>query len=324
MRKALIGFSSPTAYFYDHDRQYFNEPWRWNPILESPQGLLTLYDELWFITRALCPVNLRNENYVKFLDDDSTYQTIVQQILSDFTNKKFEEFVLHYPYLNEIMDTSKSFITSAEISNYGNIVRQVYGKKTGSGLPLDNHSHNIEIFGNDISGNSFRIDLLALDNVICDYLYVPNLELITNRFNSSYINPKYNTLNQIITSQAITVKRIPVSQTPVGPVLQNIEQIRENNYLVDFRNKIISNSKIEDAQELVPKIETEFNNYRNQLLIDKHKDATLATSLSNTILTVVKDSMFSGLNAIQEIGEKRNTRKMDWTAFVSKIDKNGI
>lgn len=324
MRKALIGFSSPTAYFYDHDRQYFNEPWKWNPILESPQGLLTLYDELWFITRALCPVNLRNSTYVKFLDEDSSYQSIIQPILFDFANKKFDEFVKHYPYLNEIMDTSNSFITSAEISDYNNIVGQVYGEKPGNGIPLDNHSHNIKIFGKDISGNSFRIDLLALDNVICDYLSVSNLELITNRFNSAYINPKYNALNQIITSQAITIKRIPVSQTPNGPILNNIEKIRENKYLVDFRDKILSNSKIEEAQELIPKIELEFNNYRNQLLIDKHQDATIATSLSNTILTVVKDSVFSGINVLQEIGEKRNTRTMDWTAFISKIEKNGI
>lgn len=322
MRKALIGFSSPTAYFYDSHRQYFNEPWTWNPILESPQGLLTLYDELWFITRALCPVNLRNTSYVKFLDEDSSYQPIIQPILYEFTSKKFDEFVKHYPYLNDIMDTSSPQISSAKISDYSNIVRQVYGEKTGNDFPLDNHSHNIKIFGKDISGNSFKIDLLALDNVICDYLSVSNLELITNRFNSGYMNPKYNSLNQIITSQAITVKRIPVSQTPNGPVLNNIEKIRENNYLVDFRNKILSNSKIEEAQELIPKIETEFNNYRNQLLIDKHKDATLATSLSNTILSVVKDSVFVGLNLIQEIGEKRNTRTMDWTAFVSTIEKN--
>jgi hypothetical protein len=31
-----------------------------NPILDSPFGLMLLYDELWFLTKDLCPTNLRN------------------------------------------------------------------------------------------------------------------------------------------------------------------------------------------------------------------------------------------------------------------------
>jgi len=52
-RTAYIGLSSPTAYLYDSDNIYFKDEWDWNPIVESPTGLITLFDELWFLTRFL-------------------------------------------------------------------------------------------------------------------------------------------------------------------------------------------------------------------------------------------------------------------------------
>ena len=80
-RRAYIGLSSPTAYFYDHNQEFFKkEPWRWNPILESPQGLITLFDELWFLSRALCPVSLRKESYIKFMNEDSDYEHLIKAL----------------------------------------------------------------------------------------------------------------------------------------------------------------------------------------------------------------------------------------------------
>ena len=87
-RRACIGLSSPTAYFYDHKHEHLKkEPWEWNPILESPQGLITLFDELWFLSRVLCPVNLRREPYVKFLDDDSDYRPLIKMLTETFNTK---------------------------------------------------------------------------------------------------------------------------------------------------------------------------------------------------------------------------------------------
>jgi hypothetical protein len=71
MRIAYVGLSGPLFYDYGHlatpgpaDMQ--SSP---NPILDSPYGLLLLFDELWFLTRSVCPENMRELDYVRFLDE---------------------------------------------------------------------------------------------------------------------------------------------------------------------------------------------------------------------------------------------------------------
>lgn len=62
MRVAFVGLSSPTAYFYDHKRKYLKKSsWQWTPILESPQGLATLFDEILFLHEALCPSTMKTQ-----------------------------------------------------------------------------------------------------------------------------------------------------------------------------------------------------------------------------------------------------------------------
>ena len=70
MRIAYIGLSYPTFYDYLHEspktqNDTSSSP---NPVIESPWGLMILYDELWFLCESLCPNNMRKLPYVKFVD----------------------------------------------------------------------------------------------------------------------------------------------------------------------------------------------------------------------------------------------------------------
>lgn len=71
MRRAYIGLSTPIGYDYKNQAtktkaDTYSSP---NPILDSPFGLLLLFDELVFLTRSLCPENMRRLPYVSFLDE---------------------------------------------------------------------------------------------------------------------------------------------------------------------------------------------------------------------------------------------------------------
>ena len=71
MRRAFIGLSSPLAYDYKPrlplvDPRDGSSP---NPILEDAMGLLLFYDELVFLSRHLCPADMRSLDYVSFLTD---------------------------------------------------------------------------------------------------------------------------------------------------------------------------------------------------------------------------------------------------------------
>jgi hypothetical protein len=67
-RIAYVGLSTPVFYDYKYSARETNADTRSspNPILDSPYGLLLLYDEIWFLTRSLCPDNMRDLPYVNF------------------------------------------------------------------------------------------------------------------------------------------------------------------------------------------------------------------------------------------------------------------
>ena len=70
-RIAFIGLSTPLFYDYRNPASKAisdlgSSP---NPILDSPFGLFLLFDEIWFLCRSLCPQNMRDLPYVKFLDE---------------------------------------------------------------------------------------------------------------------------------------------------------------------------------------------------------------------------------------------------------------
>jgi len=323
MRKAYIGLSSPTAYFYDHDRKYFNEPWQWNPILESPQGLITLFDELWFLTRSLCPVSLRNENYVKFLDEDSNFVPLIKGVATILHTNQIDGLISEYPYLTELIDVASNF-PNQQFKRYNEVIEYIYGRKPGAGFPIDNHSKTIKLCGLGLIGDSMRIDLLAFDVVILSCLGVRNIELITNSFNNSVLKFRTSTLQNIEVSQKIIIKRIPVLQTPSGPIIEGIERIRENSFLIDFRNKILQNNNPEDFIELVTAVEQEFSKYRNEVLLEKQKGSRLITSLANNALSFFAGSVIPvpGIGEIKSLMSDSKTRKFNWTGFISEIENS--
>jgi hypothetical protein len=319
MRRAFIGFSSPTAYYYDHDQRYFKEDWRWNPILESPQGLIALFDELWFITRALCPVSMRNESYVKFIDEDSSYSEWIFKILEMYRTTKGDEFIdLCFPYLRDFLDLSYDKYR-AQISRFHKIVGQVYGVEPDVNNPIDNHSHRIMMGTYHLNGDCLNTNLVALDNVLFDFLSIPGSELITNRFNDVFYKKEYSNLNKVIATQGITIKRIPVIQAPNGPILKDIERIRENNYLIDFRQKIVSSDYI-DSEGLINEIESEFGKYRANLLDKKLKGCTIGSSISKNLISLVYSKAIPLFIQAKSIIEDSETRKLRWTGFINELE----
>src|SRR5690242_9801153 len=78
-RIAYVGLSSPI--FYDYSRlgkPSENEMDSPNPILDGSFGLFMLFDEIWFISRNLCPQNLRRAPFVRFLFEEGRLPNLSQ------------------------------------------------------------------------------------------------------------------------------------------------------------------------------------------------------------------------------------------------------
>lgn len=321
-RRAYIGLSSPSAYFYDHDKQYFKkEPWRWNPILESPQGLITLFDELWFLSRALCPVSLRNENYVKFLDEDSDYIPLIKGLTEILNSNSLDGIVQDSPFIDQYIDIQSDY-PSEQFKRYRQVIENVYGRQPDSNLPIDNHSHSIDLCGFDVSGNSMRLDLLAYDIVFLSKAGIRNIELVTNSFNNAAFKINPTTIKNIQVAQGVTIKRVPFLQTPSGPIINRIEAIRESNFLVDFRDKIINSDKPENLVDLVANIENEFQNYRNDVLLQLQNNSRVGTSIANNALSLVVGAFIPGVGEVKSLRSDAEARKFSWTGFLADIESN--
>ena len=81
MRIAYVGLTSPILYDHTGDIPSVTEGDRvGNAVLESPFGVLLLFDEIWFACRALCPHNMQSLSYVRFLHEDGVLPDLVDII----------------------------------------------------------------------------------------------------------------------------------------------------------------------------------------------------------------------------------------------------
>lgn len=305
----LVGLSSPCGYLYDHQRLFTDkQPWHWNPVLESPVGLATLFDEIWFLHRALCPQTMRTLNFVRFLNEDSGYANIIDSELGKLwshKDKEIEKRVLNLQPVNR-----------KHIQRFGEVIRAASGMIPGPDAPIDNHSHGIKLGQNTVSGNAWSSENLAFDLVITQKLSSKSgkrVELITNTFTNACILPTDNNLAKLVVSQAIVVRRIPVLQTVQGPVLENIDRVRENDYLADFRKKVssaVSNTDIQEMNHLVPRIEKEFVDYRNEVLLEHHAKADLFESIARNLISIVAGKVLPpGILEVADLLEASETRR---------------
>lgn len=135
---AFIGLSSPTAYYYDFKNEYSKDnQWNLIPIIESPQGLMTLFDEIWFLHPALCPITMRKLDFVKFIVDDSKLLKLSKNVIEQIHQKSLIEVKNDITFLDSAVDLN----FHADFPHYNKIINGVFGVYPNRKMPIDNHSH---------------------------------------------------------------------------------------------------------------------------------------------------------------------------------------
>jgi hypothetical protein len=242
-RSAFIGLSGPIGYDYKKENK-LNETFP-NPILEAPLGLMALYDEVVFLDEAVCPKNMANLDFVKFISDKKDIASYIEHPdgrtrINEVRGELFQG--KDFPF-NEL----KRFITK-------NAPFAIY----------DNHSRHLSYSWFDITPNSNSVKNVIYDNIVARE---ENLSLVTNslidKTLTNAMSPTYlkgNLANNVI------AKRIPNVLTEKGPYLETIYEIRDRHYVKEFRRKIdsiIENRKKESLNELTQNLEIELNEIKN-------------------------------------------------------------
>lgn len=322
-RTAFIGLSSPTAYYYDHKKEYFKDnKWDWMPIIESPQGLMTLFDEIWFLHPCLCPLTMRKLDFVRFIVKDSELLKISKDTINDIENKDLVDIVNNSSFLE--LDIDKNY--SADFCNYNNIIKGVFGVENSREVPIDNHSHMFDLDGIRIYSDSTDLKKIIIDVMLArkfQKIKHKKIELITNTFSEPAVSKGKINIDEMKISQCITLSRVPVLQHPYGPEINGIEKIRENKFLVEFREKmdsIINEYPTEETQEIIMRIEEEYKKYTLESLVKKQSSTKIFNSVVKSLALSLIDSFVPGSTTIKEQLENKRVREMNWTAFLATLD----
>ena len=220
-RIAYIGLSYPLFYDYENrarrcKNDHMSSP---NPIIESPMGLLVLYDELVFLCRSMCPNNMRNLPYIKFVDE--IFPSIYLEDIKNMSESMANKFIIQ---------------KNDKFLGYGKM-RDLMGINWGG---VDGHTHQLRIGGIITYASSSEYNF-AFDLHIFEFLqqhYDADIEMVAN---SKFRGAAVNGGNIVELAEKIVIQDIPNYLSKKGPYHKCIEELREDKYIKDFRKWITGN-----------------------------------------------------------------------------------
>lgn len=301
-RIVYIGLSYPSLYDYEHQATKANNdlcdsP---NPLIDSPLGLMILYDELWFLCESLCPNNIRTLPYVKFVDimfPDLWFEGAEKMC----NNIKYKDLcVSQFPYFDALKRMNINY--------------------TG----CDTHTHTLKIGNVETSSNG------GIENYSFD-LYV--LSALQNRIDERIemiSNPKYcirekNDLSAVSElTEKLIISDIPNYLSVEGPYHECIEELRENAYLKDFRKWIISkhgNIQRNEISDVCVEVTANIKEAQKSIFkkhLEQNNKYSMFKSTGKTIISTVGGFLHpavSVLNATVDItanGKQALEVKSDW------------
>ncbi|MGI2112000.1 hypothetical protein ACRN9G_00160 [Shewanella frigidimarina] len=256
MRKAFIGLSTPVGFDYLNSatKTTADQKSSPNPILDSPFGLMLLFDKIIFLSKSLCPENMRNLSFVECLDEQGTLPLVTKDeidlTISAMGNNKALKILPGLSFQDSVFDAG-----------------------VFDGMGVDNHTHSLKIgnyqgFANS-DANNLAIDLLYLSK-----LNDSSIELITN----SRLRLAQNATPEQWTSSKLTellvIENISNYLTPSGPYHPIIDEVRENKYLNDFRKWAFAqngSASLLEVKEMKAQVEHALQEAQEELFL-KHLD----------------------------------------------------
>lgn len=269
-RIAYIGLSYPLLYDYKNqaemtENDVTDSP---NPIIESPLGLMILYDELWFLCESICPNNMRKLPYVKFVD----------QLFPD----------LYYGDPYTLMISSDYDIDYNGSLSYQTIIDRM---KLGNWESLDTHTHGFRLGQNIISASS-NSNMFIFDIYVFKALQERCTDAIELVSNSLYrLKECDNSNREAEAAERIIIPNIPNYLSSEGPYHECMEDIRENKYLKDFRKWIIENHshlQKKEITEICTEVERGITETKNTVLkkyLEENSRFTFFKSTGKAIVT---------------------------------------
>lgn len=306
-RIALIGLSTPVAYDYGVEAtptkaDMNSSP---NPILDSPFGLMLLYDELWFVSRSLCPENMRGCSFVRFLDEDGA--------LTELGELDIEEEYEAYLAAEE---------KSGRQPGFANAWRRVDAIPRNWDARWDNHTHGLDLAGKEAAGNSADPRLILLDLAIIEHLNQKGLELAGNTVGQERMEVLQPSVRRADLAHVLTIGHLPNYLSAKGPYHPVIDEVREDRFLKDFRRWITETSETstEEAAAIKATVEKGLRRAQREAFLAHLNPRAHYETVGKTLTGVVGDLIVPGVGTagqlIQDVRDMRSVRNERWQGFL--------
>ncbi|MCF7981752.1 MAG: hypothetical protein K9K86_07180 [Pseudomonadales bacterium] len=305
-RIGFVGLSTPIYYDYRYkasrsEADLSSSP---NPILEGAFGALLLYDEIWFLTKSLCPDNMRHLSYVRFLNEEGKVPEVDPNWLPD------GDTIFHPTSIEEFRNSSADY----------EMVKQ------GAGIywdaAADNHTHGIKIGEAVLGGNSW-----SLNNVIYDILMTErlpnNVELLTNSFSTRLFRSESSLNDQLKLTELLILENVPQFICPKGPYHPCVEEVRESAFLKSFRawmNTEALSATGKEIKEIKDEVDSKLEEAERDLFLKFLAPKETYKSLGETLLSVGADALVPGSAAVKDLlgqlNEEKQKKGVRWQGFI--------
>lgn len=320
-KRAFIGLAGPFGYAYAHERPKlggdYSSP---NAVLENVAGLLLCYDDLYFLSKQFCPVDMWDLPYVHF-------------IMEDVAKAKSASIAIEQAHTfcsDESLDHQLNFTKFGEISA---------AMQSGSSVDfaIDNHTHGIQL-GPDlmVSGDANRAENVVSDVFVAQALSLttgdldlvvssPALSpLVRSKAEGSGIRADFDHPKRSLTS-AITTIRTENFLTPRGSYHESYEELRHHPHIKEFRAYISSfDVEVHEVSSMASEVSRIAGNYAGKVLAKHIKGVGRFQSLGLPALKSAGNHLhpfagtaFAGALSFL-INRQDNTEKkaMAWAPFV--------
>lgn len=315
MRSAYVGLSTPLLYDYKNPASKTESDLRTspNPILDSPFGLMLLYDEIWFLCRSLCPENMRDLEYVRFLDEE--------RMLPDLSDLELSSMGATIP---SDPTMSRRYQKVHRLFESYNELIEALGINWGAGP--DNHTHSLRVGSLSVSANSVGLEHMLFDLEVVRRLNKPSIELVANSFGQHWLEESNPQIREASLAEVLVIERIPNYLTPQGPYHPSIDEARDNPFLVDFRRWVSSTSHTAEAKELQEvkrEVEEAIRRSQEEIFLRYLDPRTQYLSVGKTLggaaLDVFIPCMSTAVNLVQDVKDIREKSVLRWQGFLVSL-----
>jgi hypothetical protein len=293
----VVGFSSPIGYNFSCNV----ESDRPNALLDAPWGILIFYDEVWFLTRHLCPYNLQNLPYVRFVD------------------KEYDLAALDLPTYDDYAKVRDSIPqpTRAEARRALDASLRANARP---GWRIDTGGPVVKIGSKVFHSTPHPANLLVDDHVAS----ILGLDLITNGQTSLYAKQCVAANLAHLLTQCVMAEALPNFQALDGPYHPVLDDLRSLRSIKAFRRKaeeLVAGREVADLAELRADLESDFRDFTAQVIQKKVGRWNLFLSVADLVIgnVPILSSVWDNLKGLHALADAiRAGRTHGWAAFVAK------